>query len=237
MNYFAFKTISIFLLIGTIATAQKNVTNFALDEDSELSKLMQKYSNRGIFYPEDFGEQLIDSSKEELIRRLSMSKDTIELRKIAQVLGDRSKAKTLKLTDPEITVIETRIRAYIFEKADLYGPHPEAHRQILRFWDLAIPEMLRNLENKNEDIQVYVFNTLVQMRSERVVRIMINKAKACKAANKDGNLMNMYIGTLGIMTQQQSMGLPNRQTMNEKDSEELFVRVIQPALKRLTQRE
>ena len=141
-----------------------------------------------------------------------------------------NRAGTLNLTDAETTIVDTRIRAYIYEKADFYGHHPEVHDQILRFWHLAIPELLRNLENRNEDIQSFVFNILVQMRNERVVRIMINKAKACKPSN----LKDMYIGTLGIMTQQEDMNLPNRQCLNEKDSQELFSKIIEPALKELS---
>ena len=216
------------VLITSIVKAQNAQTTTAKDslqERKELMALMSKYPNRGTFYPEEFGEQLIDSSKEELIRRLATSKDKIELRKIAQILGDRAMAKTLKLTDSETAAIDKRIRAYILQKADFYGDNSEVHDQILRFWDLAIPEMLRHLEHPNADVRAFVFNTLVQMRSENVVRIMINKAKVCK----DIRIKEMYIGILGFMTQQEDMNLPNRQCMSVKDSEELFVRLIQPA--------
>ena len=101
---------------------------------------------------------------------------------------------------------------------------------MFRLWHLAIPELLRSLENSNEDIRGFAFGILVQMRSEYVVRIMINKAKRCK----EGNLKNMYIGTLGIMTQQEEINVPNRQCMNEKDSQELYDRLIVPALKELS---
>ena len=220
------------VLCASMAMAQQTEAfkKDSIREREEFLELSRKYPNRRTFYPEDFGEQLTETPKEELLRRLATSKDSIELRKIAQVLGDREMAGTLKLTDAETTIVDTRIRAYIYEKADFYGQHPEVHDQILRFWHLAIPELLRNLENRNEDIQSFVFNILVQMRSERVVRIMINKAKACKPSN----LKDMYIGTLGIMTQQEDMNLPNRQCLNEKDSQELFSKIIEPALKELS---
>jgi hypothetical protein len=220
-----------FVLMASIASGQTAQTDSKelLQERQELDALMKKYPNRGVFFPEEFGEQLTDAPKEELLRRLQQPKDSIELRKIAQVLGDRDMAGTLKLTDNETIIIDNTVRAYILQKADFYAHHPEINDQIIRFWDLAIPEMLRNLENPNKDIQVFVFNMLVQMRSEKLVRIMINKAKACK----DPNLKEMYIGTLGIMTQQQEMDVVNRQCMDEKSSQELFDRLIKPALKEL----
>ena len=108
----------------TIVVKQKHYTASSPDlpnDYKEFLELSRKYPNRGVFFPEDFGEQLTDSTKEELLRRLAMSKDSIELRKIAQVLGDREMAGTLKLTDKEIIIVENRIRAYIREKADFYG--------------------------------------------------------------------------------------------------------------------
>lgn len=230
MNYFIFKIMSIFLLIGTIVSAQSNVMNSAFDEESELSKLSGKYPKRRVFYPEEFGEQLSNSTTEELLHRLVVSKDTIELRKIAQVLGDRQIGGTLKLTDKEITIIDNRIRAYIHEKADFYRFDSEAYNQMLRFWHLAIPELLKHLEDPNSNIQLFVANILVQIRNERVVSIIIDKAKRCK----EGDLKNMYIGTLNIMTQQEEMNVPNRACMDEKSSQELFDRLIKPALKELS---
>ena len=218
-----------FLLVASMITAQTESKEL-LQERQELDALMKKYPNRGVFFPEEFGEQLTDAPKEELLRRLQQPKDSIEMRKIAQVLGDREMAGTLKLTPNETVIIDNRVRAYILQKADFYGHHPEVDDQILRFWDLAIPEMLRNLENPNLDIQGFVFNTLVRMRSERLVRIMINKAKACK----DPHLKRMYVGTLGLMTQQEETDLPNRQCMDEKSSQELFDKLIKPALKELS---
>jgi hypothetical protein len=220
-----------FLLIASIVTAQTPQSpKDSLRERQELMALMQKYPDRSVFFPEEFGEQLTDAPKEELLRRLQQPKDSIEMRKIAQVLGDREMAGTLKLTPDETVIVDNRVRAYILQKADFYGHHPEVDDQILRFWDLAIPEMLRNLENPNLDIQGFVFNTLVRMRSERLVRIMINKARACK----DPHLRRMYVGTLGIMMQQQETDLPNRQCMDQKSSQALFDKLIAPALKELS---
>lgn len=234
MNNRKIKTILFFVLITSIVkaqNAQKMTTKDSIQELKELSELMSKYPNRGVFFPEEFGEQLIDSSKEELLRRLTSSKDVIELRKVAQVLGDREMAGTLKLTAGETVIIDNKIRSYILATGDFDGvDYSEVHSQIIRFWHLAINELLRNLENPNPHVRAFAFNTLVQVRNKNVVRIMINKAKACSSPN----IKNMYIGTLGIMTQQENLGLPNRQTMNEKESQELFNTLIKPALKELS---
>ena len=201
------------------------------DQFKQYIELSKKYPNKSVWVAEDFGEQLGDLPKEELLRRLAISKDKMELHKIAIVLGDRELAGTLKLTDSETDIVDRVVRSYIRATADFDNvDHTEVHLQMIRFWQLAIPELLRNLENPNPYIQTFVFNTLVQLRNKSVVRIMINKAKACKS----GNLKNMYIGTLQIMTQQENSGIYNRQTMNEKDSQELFDTLVAPALKELS---
>jgi hypothetical protein len=197
----------------------------------EYMELSRKYPNRSTFFPEELGENLTDTPKEELLRRLQTAKDKIELRKVANVLGDCEIAGTLKLTESETAILDTKIRAYILVTGNFGSEdYAEIHSQIIRFWQLAVPELLRNLENTNPHVRAFAFNTLVQLRSENVVRIMINKAKACK----DPNLKNMYIGTLGIMKQDEYLGIPNRACMDAKSSQELYDRLIAPALKELS---
>lgn len=238
------KIVALFVLLSSVATAQsesaKDTTAIKhyTESSPDLPPIMKEYMevakknpHRSTYFPEDLGKNLTDTPTGELLQRLQTAKDKIELRKIAIVLGDRDKAGILKLTDTETAILDNKIRTYILATgnfgSDDYG---EIHNQIIRLWQLAVPEMLRNLENPNPHVRAFTFNTLVQMRSENVVRIMINKAKVCK----DPNLKNMYIGTLGIMKQDEYLGIPNRACMDEKSSQELFDRLIKPALKELS---
>jgi hypothetical protein len=200
------------------------------NEFKQISDLSKKYPNRSVFYPEDFGEDLTVRSKQELITRLEISKDSIELRKIAVILGDREMAKTLNLNGSERNIVEKKIRAYILSTSDFYGVnYAEVHDQIIRFWPLAIPEMLSNTDNSNSFVRDFVFNTLMEMRSELVIKSLLERAKNSKSASE----RERYVTFFRLMNQNFEFLIPNRKCLTKLETDALFTRLVIPVIDEL----
>ena len=208
------------------ANAQDTTTNL-----KPLNVSSDKLASKSVWFPEELGEDLSRLTTANLLSSLIFSKDKIELRKVAKVLGDREIAGTLKLSDAEQAVIDTKVREYIKSLTDFYNvDYIEVHNQIIRLWHLADFELLRNIENPNPEIQGFIFNTLIEMRNERIINILVDKAKACQKPA----LKEMYLGTFRILNQDFEFNVPDRKCMDAQKTEEVFNRVVAPALKELS---
>lgn len=184
----------------------------------------------GFSRPEERGEDLSLLETSEVVKRLAESKDKIELRKAAKVLGDRSIAGNLDLSAQEKKAIANVVDGYLKQaKASSAHERVEACQQVERLWYVAAPTLLKNLNSKDPVIAEMAIKSLIPMRNESIVKALIEKAKS----TEDEYTKAMAIFTLKKMKEQRKTLIPGRECLNEEDSRILYDRLVAPALKAL----
>ncbi len=198
---------------------------------------------RSFSRPEDRGENLSKLAKEDIISRLNIvnfdslfigvnhrNHKCIELRKIAQVLGDRQLAGTLVLTNEERVLVNKTILNYIhlYNRRD-EDDFEEITLQFQRFGPLAIPLLLNNVDHPNPGIRQLTTNAIVEMRTEEAIVSVIRKAKA----TKDIKTKRWLRQALSMMNLSYKPSVPNREYMDEATTREVYERLIVPALAEL----
>ncbi|MGK0317601.1 MAG: hypothetical protein ACI86M_003845 [Saprospiraceae bacterium] len=241
-------------------TAQNLLKNFV--EESRTSsnksplpkKERKKESNesnrngngKSFSYPEERGEDFSKLSTYEVFNRLKsidisiLSKginpkdeSCINLRKIAQVLGDRQLAGTLSLNSEQRILIDNTVKSYldlvISEKS---ADRIEVNNQMYRFWNLATPNLLKNIDNSNSKISDFASQKIIEMRSEKIIKAIIKKALETNSKRKKEN----YAFILKMMKNQYKIQIPNRQSMSKEETEKLYNELIEPALEKLKEK-
>ncbi len=177
--------------------------------------------------PEDRDEDFSVLATADIIRWLSTSTNAIEMRKAAQVLGDRAIAGTLELSAPEQAAVVNVARQYLTSvPAREFSDFAEAKEQIERLWRPAGAALVAQIANPNTQIAEMAIQSLSLMRNEELVRALVEQTRSTtNAAAKV-----MYIFALGCMTEQYNSLVPRRVCMNEKESAILADKLIRPYL-------
>jgi len=180
--------------------------------------------------PEERGENLSILETSEVVKRFTESNDKIELRKAAKVLGDRSIAGSLKLSDGEKQGINKVVRKYIEQAtAPTAQERVEAKQQLERLWHVAIPALLEYVDSKEPGQAELAIKSLILMRNEAIVRALIEKAKGAK----DEYSKAMVVFALKKMREQRKSLIPGRECLNEDESAAMYNRLLVPALAEL----
>ena len=180
--------------------------------------------------PEERGEDLSILETSEVVKRFTGSQDKIELRKAAKVLGDRTIAGSLKLSDGEKQGINKVVRKYIEQAtAPTAQERVEAKQQLERLWHVAMPKLLEYVGSKEVAEAELAIKSLILMRNETVVKALIERAKTAG----DDPSKAMYIFALRKMKEQRESLIPGRECLNEEESAALYDRLIVPALAEL----
>jgi len=180
--------------------------------------------------PEERGEDLSVLKTAEVVKRFTGSKDKIELRKAAKVLGDRNIAGTLKLSDGEKQGIDKVVQKYIEQaKAQDSQDRSESRQQIHRLWHVAMPKLLEYVASKDASEAELAIKSLILMRNETVVKALIERARTAE----DDYSKTMYVFALKMMKEQRHTWIQGRECLNEEESVALYDRLIVPALAEL----
>jgi len=180
--------------------------------------------------PEERGEDFSLLKTSELVQVLGTSEDMIEKRKAAKVLGDRSIAGTLKLSDGQRQEINKVVQEYLGQAgAPTAQERVEAKQQIERLWHVAIPTLLKYVDGKEPAQAELAIKSLILMRNETIVRALIKKAREAK----DEYSKAMAIFALEKMKKQRRTLISGRQCLNEDDSAEMYNRLVAPAIAEL----
>lgn len=193
--------------------------------------------------PEDRGEDLTPLPLPDLIARLSTAdfktlckgvnhKDLkcVEMRKIAQVLGDRYLAKTLVLSSGDKAAIAKALDGYMeLAKSEDLNDWEEASLQIYRFWHLAVPTLLKYVNHPDDVKSQLASQSLIEMRSEEIIITLINKANA----TSDKAKKRRYRNILRMMKYPYKINTPNRECMDEATTKEVYDRLVVPAIAKL----
>jgi len=180
--------------------------------------------------PEERGEDLSVLKTADVVKRFISSEDKIELRKAAKVLGDRSIAGTLKLSDGEKQGIDKIVQKYIEQaKSEDSQDRSESRQQIQRLWHVAMPKLLEYVASKETSEAELAIKSLILMRNETIVKALIERARTAK----DDYSKAMYVFALGKMKEQRHTRIQGRECLNEEESAALYDRLIVPALAEL----
>lgn len=207
--------------------------------DEELYKKRAEY--KGSIPPEGQGDDLTSLSTPELLDKFDMSSfeeiykqrqnwknpKCIELRKAAQVLGDRSLAGTLILSKEQKRKIDRIVTKYLeIASNDNFG---EASTQIRRFWDLATLALIENLGHEKGEVMGTAMQFLYTYKSEKVVDLLIAQFNS----TQDKTLKKRYVLTLRQMKNSYEVGGFRRANleMTKEETLELYQRKIEPFLK------
>ncbi|MEI6211180.1 MAG: hypothetical protein WCR06_06095, partial [bacterium] len=180
--------------------------------------------------PEDRDENVSVLSTAEIVKRLTNTTDKIELRKAAQVLGDRAIAGALVLSaDENEVVLKAAQRCMSAATAEDGRGYTEAKEQLERMWWPAGLAMLEHVADPNPQIAEMAIQGLSLMRNETIVRALIERIKSESRTKAKA----MHIFALGCMTEQYESLVPRRTCMNAKESELLADKLIRPFLEHL----
>lgn len=184
--------------------------------------------------PEERGEDYSGKDSKTLISILSQSKDKIELKKATKVLGDRSIAGTLKLTESEKASLTNIVQKCLQQVTSTdSNERSDGREQIERLWWSAVPGLFNNIANENLAICEVALKSLSLMRNEEIIRSLMEIAKQC---THEPTRM-MAIIALGNMTEKRESLVPGRHCMDEATSRELAEKQIRPFLNTLLARE
>ena len=210
------------LIVQKLTTAERNVESYTIPKNVE---------NRSKFSrPEERGEDLSVLETAEVVKRLAESKDKIESRKAAKVLGDRSIAGKLDLSSEEEQTIENVVSGYFEQgKSANANERVEARQQVERLWHVAAPTLLENLNSKDPTIAEMAIKSLILMRNESIIKALVQKAESAK----DEYTRAMANFTLKKMKEQRKSLIPGRECLDEEQSRILYDRLVAPALRNL----
>ncbi len=180
--------------------------------------------------PEERGENFSVKTNTELLNILRSSRDKIELRKVAKALGDREMDGSLTLTGLEKLLLDNTVQEYLKQiKSKDPNVYDEASQQIFRLWHLAAPTLLKNLDNDNVTIIEFAAKSLILMRNEDIIKAIIEIANN----TRDEKQKELLLFFLSQMKEQRTTVVPDRNCLNESESEELFNQLVQPALTKI----
>jgi hypothetical protein len=202
------------------------VTTLAISGDCETNSAGKPKFTR----PEERGSDLSVLGTSEAVVRFAGSTDKIERRKLATVIGDRCVAGTLRLSDAEDRQIQQEAEKTLqMAKSPNPNEWSEAHLQIERLWRVAVPTLIAQLSNTNSTVAQLAADSLILMRDESTIKKLVAEAQT----TKDQRMKQMLIFTLTQMKEQRDSIIPNRICLDSARSEELYNRLVVPALQAL----
>jgi hypothetical protein len=176
---------------------------------------------------EEIGEDLSKLGKADLLKRLSESKDRVELRKAARALGDRSISGTLSLSETETVAVSNRVCEYLRQTmTDNADDWNEAKEQIERLWRVAAPALLANIGSSEPAIGETAIKSLVLMRNAEIVSNLMSIART--TTNMDIKVYAVF--SLGKMTEKRESLISGRTCMSDEASLRMANTLIHPFL-------
>jgi hypothetical protein len=177
--------------------------------------------------PEERDEQFSTLTTSDAVVRLSRSKDAIERRKLAKVIGDRSIAGSLQLSEPEKEQLKQEVTNILHQAKSPDGnERAEARQQIERLWHAAAPTLIANVTTNDLTIAELAVKSLILMRDESIVNDLIREAKT----TTDEGRRQMLIFAFSKMKEQSKPLIPGRECLDDNKSQELYSRLVVPAL-------
>jgi len=184
--------------------------------------------------PEERGEDFSKIPAPGAISKLSQSKNQIERRKLAKVLGDRSMAGSLPLSEADKAQLGQEVTNLLQQaKSPEASERVEAAQQIERLWHLAVPTLVSNITTNDATVAELAIKSLILMRDESIVKQLIQEAKTATDAGRK----QLLVFALSKMKEQRESLIPGRKCLGEKESEELYGKLVLPALTELLPRQ
>jgi len=179
---------------------------------------------------EDSGENFSGLGTDEVVRRLTESTDRIVQAKAAKVLGDRSLAGKLKLSQDERAKLDEYIDKQVALTSVATGEGwAEANEQIRRLWRLTAEKLIDSLGSENRTSVEAAAKNLALMRNADIVQQIIARLKA----SKDTRFKIGAILALGVMREKRQCLVPDREMLGDDESAALATRLIVPVLTEL----
>ncbi len=221
-------------------SASQNHTSHQLKSPAKVRRKIN--STLKVIRPEDKGEDFKTKSNSALLAYLESNSfheiyenhsayevEIVNFRKVAKILGDRHLKGELILASNDQLIINRVVKEYLLmiSSSDIKN-FSEANQQIYRFWSLAIPVLLKELDkNKNFNSSAQLIN---QMKSEEVINLVIKKTMTTTNKDKKVKLYRL----LKMMNNHYRIPKHhNRPALNKNEIEELYERLIIPALEKI----
>lgn len=181
--------------------------------------------------PEDRGVQFTKFSTPEIVKKISISTDRVEQRKLARELGNRSIAGKLKLDQSQQEQINAYVKKLFQMSVDADGnTRGEARCQLARLWYAAVPACLNAIKDvKNVKKKELAAKSLILMRNREIITAVIKRGKQIK----DGKERFWFHWVLSRMNRQRTTVVPNRTCIDSKTSKKLYDEMVVPALAEL----
>jgi hypothetical protein len=167
---------------------------------------------------------------DELLELLSSSSNIEDKKICAKILGDLYISDSLKLINNQDLIMQKCIEDYFVQiKSENVSNREESRNQIYRLWHLAVPTLLKNLDNDDPKRFELAAKSLIVMRNETIIKAIIKLA----LNTKDHKKRKRFISLLSGMQGQQKTYIDGRDCINDSESKDLYNRFIVPALEEL----
>jgi len=184
-----------------------SLISFGVSTQSQTSN--QENAGSKVFSrPEERGEDLSNLVATDAVSRFARSADVIERRKLAKVIGDKSIAGNLQLSDAEKLQIQQQVASILQQaKSPDANERSEARQQIERLWHAAVPALILNITPDDVTVAELAVKSLILMRNESIVNNLIREA----TTTTDAGRRQMLIFALSKMTEQRKSLIPGRE--------------------------
>lgn len=165
-------------------------------------------------------------------RAQASASDRATLRRVAQLIGDRALAGTLTLSEADKSVIAASVQDAV-QSASAYEAtaedYEDAMLRVQGLWRLAAPALLPYLDSEDMAQVEFAAKALITMRDEAIVQAIIAQAKqAATPERKD-----LYLFLLSKMQERRVPVISGRTRIDTASSEDLYRRLVAPALREL----
>ena len=184
------------------------------------------------FSPLSDAELIATLAQTPTFRAQASASDRATLRRVAQLIGDRALAGTLTLSEADKSVIAASVQDAV-QSASAYETtaedYEDAMLRVQGLWRLAAPALLPYLDSEDMAQVEFAAKALITMRDEAIVQAIIAQAKqAATPERKD-----LYLFLLSKMQERRVPVISGRPRIDTASSEDLYRRLVAPALREL----
>lgn len=151
---------------------------------------------------------------------------------LAQTIGDKCIASGTEVVFARYSKddIEQYINKMIVQTGSAVGEdRAEANQQIQRLWRLCVPKLMDNLGHPDPTINEAVMKNLILMRNEEIIEKIIKRI----SSSSDPRVKQAGVFVLGMMKEERSTLIANRQVLDATASEAIATDQIRPFLDEL----
>lgn len=154
--------------------------------------------------------------------------ECLKLRENITNVGNQAYGQNYKPTLEEQKEINKIVDKYLeLGKNRKTDDFEEGFKQIIQLWHLALPQLLKSIEDKDAHKAQIAGSLLLRMKNEKIVKLMMDRAK--NTSNLE--IKKRYEVVLRLTKNSYKIAAQNRQGISKQESEAIYAKIVEPNLK------